>query len=192
MTAGEVLGILRAVDFLAPLDDDTLAELVDSSRTARRAKGDRIVSELESGADVFVITRGTAEVVVEPRRGERKVLRTLAAGCAFGEMSSLTGNLRSATVMATSEVELLVIDDETFDRLRERRPAVALSLLRTLSQRLADADRSIDELLTRAPARRAPSRATPTPRPVRSGVRGARSSSSAGAISRSSRSCRSR
>ena len=142
-----MIAILRQVDFLAPLDDETLEDLVATARTVHRVAGDRIVAELDPGSDVFVIVEGEAEVFVEPRRGERKLLRTLGPGSAFGEMSSLTGGLRSATVMAKSKVTLLVIPDAAFDRLRERRPEVALALLRTLSKRLADADRSIDELL---------------------------------------------
>jgi CRP-like cAMP-binding protein len=142
-----MIAILRQVDYLAPLDDETLEELVAGARTVHRLSGDRIVAELDPGSDVFVIVEGEAEVFVEPRRGERKLLRTLGPGSAFGEMSSLTGGLRSATVMAKSKVTLLVIPDAAFDRLRERRPEVALALLRTLSKRLADADRSIDELL---------------------------------------------
>jgi CRP-like cAMP-binding protein len=144
----ELRELLRTVDFLAPLDDETLADLVARAGTVRHAAGDRIVSELETGADVFVITRGQAEVCVEPRRGERRTLRTLEAGGAFGEMSSITGGLRSASVIARTDVELLVIRDADFDRLRERRPEVAVALLRTLSKRLADADRTIDELLS--------------------------------------------
>jgi CRP-like cAMP-binding protein len=146
------LAVLRSVDFLAPLDDETLTELLASTRLVRYAAGDRIVSELESGADVFVLASGTAEVVVEPRRGECKVLRTLEPGNAFGEMSSLTGGLRSATVRATASAELIVIPDAVFDRLRERRPEVAMSLLRTLARRLADADRAVETLLSEHPA----------------------------------------
>jgi CRP-like cAMP-binding protein len=143
--------LLRSVDFLAPLDNDTLRELLDGARSARYPRGRRLVSELESGSDVYIVTRGTADVFVEPRRGQRKVLGTLGPGSAFGEMSSLTGGLRSATVEATSDVEVIVIRDATFDRLRERRPEVAIALLRTLSKRLADADRTIDALLAEQP-----------------------------------------
>jgi len=143
--------LLRKVDFLAALDDDTLRELVDGGRVVRHARGTRIVSELESGSDVYIVTSGEALVFVEPRRGDRKVLGTLAPGSAFGEMSSLTGNLRSATVEATTDVELLVIRDAMFDRLRERRPEVAVALLHTLAKRLADADRSVDALLLDQP-----------------------------------------
>jgi CRP-like cAMP-binding protein len=149
------LALLRKVDFLALLDDETLADLVEHAPTVRYATGDRIVSELESGADVFVLTEGEAEVFVEPRGGEKKVLQTLSPGSAFGEMSSLTGGLRSATVVATSDVEVFVIRDATFDQLRERRPEVAVSLLRTLAKRLADADRAVDALLSDRGADRA-------------------------------------
>ena len=146
------LALLHAVDFLAPLDDETLGELLDHARLIRRTRGARLISELESGADMFVLMHGTAEVFVEPRAGGKRVLGTLAAGSAFGEMSSLTGALRSATVAATSDVEVLVVDDALFDRLRERRPEVAVALLHTLAKRLAAADRSIDALLADEPA----------------------------------------
>ena len=141
------LEILRKVEFLAPLDDAMLAELGSAARVVRHARGARIVSELESGADVFVVFSGEAEVFVEPRAGDRRILRSLTPGCAFGEMSSLTGGLRSATVVATSDVELLVIRDATFDRLCERRPEVAATLMRTLAKRLAEVDRSVDAML---------------------------------------------
>jgi CRP-like cAMP-binding protein len=148
MTDADRLAQLHAVDFLAPLDADTLAALLGDTHTMRYPAGACIVSELESGADVYVVLAGAAEVYVEPRRGDRKILRTLGPGSAFGEMSSLTGGLRSATVRATEPVEVLVIPDAAFDRLRERRPEVAIALMRTLARRLGDADRAVDALLS--------------------------------------------
>lgn len=141
------LATLRRVDFLAGLDDETLAAVLAEARTVHYAAGDRVVSELESGADVYVVLAGTAEVSVEPRRGAPVVLRALGPGDAFGEMSSLTGALRSATVRATTAVEALVIPDATFDHLRERRPEVAVALLHTLAARLAEAERAVDALV---------------------------------------------
>jgi CRP-like cAMP-binding protein len=146
LTPGE-LELLRRVPFLAPLDDGTLQELGERSRRGRWAKGTRIVSELESGADVFVLLRGDAEVSLEARRGEKETLGRLGPGAAFGEMSSLTGELRSATVQALEDVEALVIPDEVFDDLRDRRPEVAVVLVRTMAERLAAAERSIQELI---------------------------------------------
>lgn len=146
-TVAERVAILRKVPYLASVDDDTLAELAAKARSARYRKGERIVGELESGADVCVVLEGEAEVFVEPRAGERKVLGLLGVGGAFGEMSSLTGELRSASVVALGAVEVLVIADADFDRLRERRPEVALALVRILASRLAESERALDALL---------------------------------------------
>jgi CRP/FNR family cyclic AMP-dependent transcriptional regulator len=143
----DVLAVLRHVDYLESLDDETLLEVAGRARRMRYASGERIVSELESGADVFVLLEGRSEVSVEPRGAARRVLCTLTAGAAFGEMSSLTGELRSATVTAITDVEVLVVTDADFDALRERRPAIAVAMLRVIARRLAEAERSLDVLL---------------------------------------------
>jgi CRP/FNR family cyclic AMP-dependent transcriptional regulator len=141
------LALVHSVSFLAPLDDETLREVAGGSRRGLWRKGDRIVTELEFGADVYVVLRGEAEVSLEGQRGDREVLGRLGPGGAFGEMSSLTGELRSATVLALGDVEALVIPDEVFDDLRERRPRVAVALVRMMAERLAGAERAIDTLL---------------------------------------------
>ena len=142
--------LLRKVSFLEPLDEATLSELASHAERRVYLRGATIVSELEPGADVFVILKGEAKVTVVARGGDQKVLGTLQEGNAFGEMSSLTGELRSATVTAVEDVEALVIADRDFDRLRERRPEVAVALLRVLSKRLADAENAIDALFASA------------------------------------------
>jgi CRP-like cAMP-binding protein len=138
---------LRKVGFLAGVDDDTLDSLAGHARVQSFAKGATIVSELESGADVYVLTRGEAVVSVDARGGEKQILGKLGPGSAFGEMSSLTGELRSATVTAVEDVEVLVIPDAVFDELRARRPQIAVALLRVLADRLSDTEQAIEALL---------------------------------------------
>jgi CRP-like cAMP-binding protein len=147
----DVVPILRRVEFLAPLDDDALRELAPRCREERFSAGARLVSELEFGADVLVILEGRAEISVEPREGEKQVLGVLEAGGAVGEMSSLTGELRSATVTALESTLALRIPDATFDELRERRPEVAVALVRVLARRIGEAERAIGELLVARP-----------------------------------------
>lgn len=156
------LDVLREVEFLRDVDEETLSEI--AARASRRTyrAGARLVSELEPGADVFVVLSGEAEVSVEGQNGERQVLGVLGRGGAFGEMSSLTGELRSATVSAKSDVDALVISDAAFDRLRERRPQIALALVRVLAKRLAEAEKSVDALFAGA----APSEARSQQRPL--------------------------
>ena len=91
-----------AQPFLADVAEPTLRELFARAKPQRYAAGSVIVSELESGADVYVLTMGEAEVSVDARDGERQVLGKLGPGAGFGEMSSRTGELRSATVTAVT------------------------------------------------------------------------------------------
>jgi CRP/FNR family transcriptional regulator len=154
--AEDELVLVRRVPFLEPLDDETLRELAAASARRRWSKGSRLVTELEPGAEVFIVLSGEAEVSIEARRGEREVLGKLRPGSAFGEMSSLTGDLRSASVVALDDVEALVVPDAAFDDLRERRPEIAALLVRTLAARIADAERSTPSS--------APRRSTPEPR----------------------------
>jgi CRP-like cAMP-binding protein len=137
--------VLGDVEFLRDVDAATREEIAARAEKRSYRAGARLVSELESGADVFVIVSGEAEISVEGN-DDKLVLGTLSRGSAFGEMSSLTGELRSATVTAKTDVEALVVSDADFDRLRERRPQIAVALVRVLSKRLADAEKTVDAL----------------------------------------------
>jgi CRP-like cAMP-binding protein len=148
-SAGSVAELAK-VSFLAGLDAEALAEIAARASRQRYARDERIVSELEPGADVYVITSGEAEISVDCSDG-RRVLGRLGPGGAVGEMSSLTGELRSASVTALGDVEVLVIADADFDRLRERRPEVALALVRMLAARLAKSERAVEKLLAVRP-----------------------------------------
>jgi CRP-like cAMP-binding protein len=141
------LALVRRVPFLAPLDDETLRDMASAAARGRWAMNERMVTELEFGADVFVLLRGEAEVSLEGQGGEKEILGRLGPGDAFGEMSSLTGELRSATVIALGDVEALVVPDAAFDDLRARRPRVAVALVRMMADRLGAAERAIDALL---------------------------------------------
>ena len=147
MNRDQKVEILRQVPFLGVLDDATLSELADGARLRRYRARQLVVSELEYGADVFVVARGQAEVSVDSQQGERQVLDRIESGVAFGEMSSLTGELRSATVRAITELDVLVIQDQVFDTLRVRRPEVALVLIRILAERLKESEQTLTSLL---------------------------------------------
>jgi CRP-like cAMP-binding protein len=147
MNHSDRLALLTSVSFFAELGPDALSDVAARAEIRRYAAGKRIVSELEFGADLFVLAQGQAEVSVQPRQGEKQLLGTIGPGATFGEMASLSGELRSASVIALSPVEALVISSRDFDRLRARRPEVAAYLVRTLATRLGEADRTLETLL---------------------------------------------
>ena len=62
----------------------------------------------DKGNNFYVIKEGTAEVTLTDASGTKHV-RTLSAGNSCGELSLLTGELRSATVQATSDTLVLLM-----------------------------------------------------------------------------------
>jgi CRP-like cAMP-binding protein len=153
---------LARAEVLHGLDAEILEELAVAAKEESYRAGARIVSELEAGADVYVMTAGEAEISVDVADGVREVLGRIGPGATFGEMSSLTGELRSATVTALGDVSVLILADADFDRLRERRPEVALRLLRSLATRLAAAEETTKALFaSAAPPEKEPASAKP-------------------------------
>jgi CRP-like cAMP-binding protein len=94
-------------------------------------EGTAIVREGTRGHSFFVIVDGRARV----ERGG-VVTAGLVAGDSFGEMALLDGEPRSASVVAETDVAALRIAADPFRALLRREPAIALVLLRTLSQRV--------------------------------------------------------
>jgi CRP-like cAMP-binding protein len=76
--------------------------------------GETIVKQDEDGQSMFIVLSGTVRVVVGP---ERQEVARIGRGGYFGEMSLLTGEPRSATVLASGDVVVVEIDAELFRRI---------------------------------------------------------------------------
>lgn len=93
------------------------------------------------GLEAFVIVTGEAIVSV----GSKEIAR-LGPGEPFGEMALLEWGLRTATVVARTPMEVLVLSRKDFDSLLTAAPTVARRLLLTLSSRLRAADQRSGEM----------------------------------------------
>ena len=76
--------------------------------------GETIVREGEDGQSMFIVMSGVARVVLGP---ERQEVARIGRGGYFGEMSLLTGEPRTATVLASGDVVVVEIDAELFRRI---------------------------------------------------------------------------
>jgi CRP/FNR family transcriptional regulator, cyclic AMP receptor protein len=97
--------------------------------------GSELVKEGSVGHEFFLILSGQATV----RRNGRKVA-TLGPGNYFGEMALLDRGPRSATIVADSDMSLVVIGQREFLGVLEEVPEVARKLLVSMATRLRDAD----------------------------------------------------
>jgi small-conductance mechanosensitive channel len=112
--------LLGEIDLFAPLAPDMRQEIARSARTGVYGGGETIVRQGEPGQSMFIIESGEVSVVVEPSREE---VARIARGGYFGEMSLLTGEPRSATVLAVGDVCVLELNADLFRRLAAAFPS---------------------------------------------------------------------
>jgi len=105
---------LGSINLFKTLGPEARQKLAHSADHRLFASGESIVRQDAEGDSMFVLMKGQARVVLEPSGQEVAVI---PAGGFFGEMSMLTGDRRSATVKAMSDVSLLEISAQDFREL---------------------------------------------------------------------------
>lgn len=125
---------LRSIDLFQPLGDEELELAASRFRQLHYAAGERLIEEGSPGDSFFVIDRGEVEVTKQ-LGGKRRLLARLMEGQFFGEMALLTGEPRSATVVAVTDADVFTIDRAGFHEVLVTNPAVAVDISTVLSER---------------------------------------------------------
>lgn len=95
--------------------------------------GDLVVGEGDVGGSLFVVTSGTLKVFVRGSAPRSALVRTLREGDFFGEISLLSGQPRTATVIAATSCELLELGRSALDGIAAGHPRV-LEVLRRFAE----------------------------------------------------------
>ena len=125
--------LLQKKPFFQCLDEGETGELLSRGRMQRFGRGEPIIVQGDEGHSMFVLIHGTASVSVDVS-GKPQQVATLHEDDYFGEMSLMTGEPRTATVVAQGDCEVLEIDKETMGGLMQKNPC----LLERLSVLLAE------------------------------------------------------
>ena len=128
----------RASPLFEGFDEDELLAVIQGLRLLTFGPGDVIVTEGQPGQSVFILASGTVKVFVRSPEGHDVPVGALAEGSFFGEMSTLSGQPRSATVTAASPCDLLELDRATLDRIAVPHPHVRAVLEDFSRRRAAD------------------------------------------------------
>jgi CRP-like cAMP-binding protein len=110
---------LAKIDLFAPLDASARLGLAKAGQHHLFASGESIVRQGASGDSMFVVLSGRVRVLLEPTGQE---VATIPAGGFFGEMSMLTGDPRTASVKAMTDVTVLEISAAQFRELAAASP----------------------------------------------------------------------
>lgn len=132
--------LLRAVYLFTSLPGPVFSRLAQAAESRLYAADEDIIHQGDEGAELFVIERGAAVVLVQHPGQEPIEVARLGAGAVVGEMSLVTGERRSATVRAAQPCECLVVSARALRPLLTEFPDLAVRLSEVLASRQAALD----------------------------------------------------
>jgi CRP-like cAMP-binding protein len=131
------MAVLARVELFAKLSEDERRRLADGLHDAPFAAGETITRQGAVAHWLYMVLDGEASVRVAVDETEREVAR-LSAGDFFGEMGLLTGERRTATVVAMTRVHCYRLDRDVFKALLDNRPKLAEQVADVLARRTVE------------------------------------------------------
>jgi small-conductance mechanosensitive channel len=128
------LAALQRIALFANLSEQERLQLAQALHHAPFAPGEVLTREGAEAHHLYVIDSGRVSVRVGAPGHEREVAQ-LHEGEFFGEMSLLTGEKRSATVVALSDTQCYRLDADAFRQVLARRPDLAEQVASELAAR---------------------------------------------------------
>src|SRR5207253_2808322 len=137
---------LKGVELFHALTEEERRALAVRLRVAPFVRGEAMTRQGAEAHWLYVITRGDAEVRISVDGNLSERVATLHAGDFFGEMGMMTGEPRSATVIALSDVECYRVDKEAFHDIMRSRPEIAEDISEVLARRRVELDAAREDL----------------------------------------------
>lgn len=149
-----VAGPLRRVPLFADLEEGELERFSRVAIPRSYPSGTRVFHEGDHSDACYIVRSGSFRVTREYSDGRAITLATLGPGDIFGELAMLDGDVRSASVEALSDGELLALPAGDVRALLARHPDITVKLVAALVRRL----RAANERISRQSFQTVPSR----------------------------------
>ena len=145
--AYKVFERLSAIEILEPLSDEETMQIAKATARRMFAPGETIIRQGAAGNTMFIINSGRVTVQITDNDGSTapRTLATLDEGRFFGEMALLTGEPRSATIVAAEETEVFEIGHAAVKQLFNNNPYVVEGLSRAVAERRMLLNKTADQ-----------------------------------------------
>lgn len=144
---------MNEADFLAEVSIFWFMKKKDLRRIAKQTKhhsfreGDVIIKEGDRDGRLFIVLSGQAEVIKSLGSKSERHLATLGPRSYFGEMALIDNFVRSASVVAKGDTQVLSLDQLNLRHEIERYPLLGIELLQMLSRRIRAIEKSMTNTL---------------------------------------------
>lgn len=134
--------------FLGRLAPELARTLVAAAENVRYQDGEHILTEGAPGEALFILQSGSIRVVRENEDGSELELARLQPGECFGEMSLLTGEACTASVIASEDCTVYRLPADRLDEVMARNPALHRSFSQIFAQRLQKTSTRFNDQIT--------------------------------------------
>ncbi len=142
LTSIERLLLVRGIPMFRELRDDFLVRLAAAMGEVSFEAGKVIFYAGQEGKSLYVLVKGKVRVYLEERE-----LAVLGDGDCFGEMSVFDSAPRSASVLALTPCECLVLTQQQLYEALEETPEIAFNIIKMLSARIRQQNYQINQFL---------------------------------------------
>jgi hypothetical protein len=115
---------------------DEMIAVIQGLNLLTFSRGQVIIRQGEPGNSLYMLSSGTVKAFIK-KDGKQVPVAEIEEGAFFGEMSILTGNPRTASIVALEDCELLELDRPTLDEITKTHPHVMDVLKEFAAQRSA-------------------------------------------------------
>ncbi len=153
MSLHEDVERLRSIPLFAKIEPSKLKLLAFTAQRITFNSGENLFLQGDVGDAAYIITSGTADVVVATPNGPITVAQ-VGTNDFVGEIAILCDVPRTATVTAKSTLTTIRISKELFFQLVCQFPQMSIEIMRELARRLEVTTRQLQEALSKAEAAR--------------------------------------
>lgn len=135
----KLLGELKLFEDIAN-DEARLHSVATILKRKKVKAGDMIIAEGQTGDSLYIIKSGSVRVLKNTLQDEKYTVIILSANekVFFGELAIVDNDQRSASVMAESDCELLVLTRSKFEQLAEKDPYLGYKIVRRIARIISD------------------------------------------------------
>lgn len=137
---------LKNVPIFSGLNDQQLAEVKKHCSVRPYPKNTVVIYEGDDTDSLYIIDTGKVNVFLSDKSGKEVIINSQGPGEHFGELSVLTGHVRSASVITKEKCVFTVIYRQGFKSLLENNPHIAYNIMQNLAIRVQDLTGSVKSL----------------------------------------------
>lgn len=134
----QISKILKKVPIFQMLSKENIDFIVERLKFKTFAANETICKIGDPGDEMYIVISGKVKICIYGSEEEEQIVATLNPGDYFGEMALLTGEPRSASVIAMEDSETFMLHKNDFDVILEKFPSISLSMGKIVSKRLRD------------------------------------------------------